>query len=159
LERLLVELTPRLHRQECGPRGRWTEHLLYRLGVAYIKVGRMKAREELLKKVPKEGFLKITQSRAAQMSKEQRVALIRKGNNLFNQKQYDLAKKIFLTTGYSDGLIRLGDLYMNQNMPLEALRMYWLAPDRKKVDTMLEKTVGIIQKWLQEGDQDVDSGG
>ena len=116
----------------------------------------MKAREELLKKVPKEGFLKITESRAAEMPKEQRAALIRKGNDLFNQKQYDLAKKIFLTTGYSDGLIRLGDLYMNQNMPLEALRMYWLAPDRKKVDAMLEKTVGILRKWLQEGEQEVD---
>jgi len=116
----------------------------------------MKVREELLKKVPQEGFLKITESRAAQMSKEQRVALIRKGNDLFNQKKYDLAKKIFLTTGYSDGLIRLGNLYMNQNMPLEAFRMYWLAPDRKKVDAMLEKTVGIIKKWLQEGEPDVD---
>ena len=116
----------------------------------------MKAREELLKKVPKEGFLKITESRAAEMSKEQRVALIRKGNDLFNQKEYELAKKIFLTTGYSDGLIRLGDLYINQNMPLEAFRMYKLAPDRKKVDAMLEKTVGIIKKWLREGEQDVD---
>ncbi|UCF96233.1 MAG: hypothetical protein JSV89_13735 [Spirochaetaceae bacterium] len=116
----------------------------------------MKAREELLKKVPKEGFLKISQSQAADMSKEQRVALIRKGNELFNQQKYDLAKKIFLTTGYSDGLIRLGNLYMNQNMPLEAFRMYYLAPDRKKVDAMLEKTVGIIKKWLKEGDQDLE---
>jgi hypothetical protein len=116
----------------------------------------MKAREELLKKIPKEGFLKISESRSAEMSKEQRVALIRKGNELFNQKKYDLAKKIFLTTGYSDGLIRLGDVYMTQENPLEALRMYWLAPDRKKVDAMMEKTVGIVKKWLEEGDQDVE---
>jgi hypothetical protein len=116
----------------------------------------MKAREKLLKQIPREGFLKITESRPAEMSREQRVALIRKGNDLFNQKQYDLAKKIFLTTGYSDGLIRLGDLYMNQNMPLEAFRMYKLAPDRKKVDTMLEKTVEIVKKWLQEGEQEVE---
>jgi hypothetical protein len=116
----------------------------------------MKAREELLKKVPKEGFLKISESRAAELSKEQRVALIRKGNVLFNQKKYDLAKRIFLTTGYSDGLIRLGNLYMDQNMPLEAFRMYYLAPDRKKVDALLEKTVEIIKKWLKEGEQDVE---
>ena len=116
----------------------------------------MKAREELLKQIPKDGFLKITESRPAEMSKEQRVALIRKGNDLFNQKKYDLAKKIFLTAGYSDGLIRLGDLYMNLNMPLEAFRMYKLAPDRKKVDAMLEKTVGIVKKWLQEGEQEVE---
>lgn len=116
----------------------------------------MKAREELLKKVPKEGFLKLTESQSAEMSKEQRVALIRKGNDLFNRKKYELAKKIFLTTGYSDGLIRLGDLYMNQEKPLEAFRMYWLAPDRKKVDAMMEKTVGIVKKWLKEGDQEVE---
>ncbi|MBN2551159.1 MAG: hypothetical protein JXB06_00255 [Spirochaetales bacterium] len=116
----------------------------------------MRAREELLKKIPQEGFLKISESRAAEMSKEQRVALIRKGNDLFNQKKYDLAKRIFLTAGYSDGLIRLGNLYMDQNMPLEAFRMYYLAPDRKKVDALLEKTVEIIKKWLKEGEQDVD---
>ena len=116
----------------------------------------MKAREELLKKIPQEGFLKISESRSAEMSKEQRVALIRKGNDLFNQKKYDLAKRIFLTTGYSDGLIRLGNLYMGQNMPLEAFRMYYLAPDRKKVDALLEKTVEIIKKWLKEGEQDVE---
>jgi hypothetical protein len=113
----------------------------------------MKAREELLKKLPKEGFLKITSSRASPLSNEQKVALIRKGNELFNQKQYDLAKKLFLTTGYSDGLIRLGNLYLEQNMPLEAFRMYWLAPDKKKVDTMLEKTISIIKKWLKEGEE------
>ena len=116
----------------------------------------MKAREELLKKIPQEGFLKISESRSAEMSKEQRVALIRKGNDLFNQKKYDLAKRIFLTTGYSDGLIRLGNLYMGRNMPLEAFRMYYLAPDRKKVDALLEKTVEIIKKWLKEGEQDVE---
>ena len=115
----------------------------------------MIARDELLKKVPKEGFLKITQSRAAALPKEQRIALIRKGNELFNQKKYDLAKRIFLTTGYSDGLIRLGNLYLNQNMPLEAFRMYWLAPDQKKVEAM-EKTVGIIKKWLKEGEQNLE---
>lgn len=116
----------------------------------------MKAREELLKKVPKEGFLKISRSQSAELSKEQRVALIRKGNELFNQKKYDLAKKIFLTTGYSDGLIRLGNLYLDQKMPLEAFRMYWLAPDRKKVDAMLEKTILILKKWLEEGEQNVE---
>ena len=116
----------------------------------------MKAREELLKKIPKEGFLKITESRAEPMSKEQRVALIRKGNDLFNRKQYDMAKKIFLTTGYSDGLIRLGDLYMDNNEPVEAFRMYWLAPDRKKVEVMMEKTVAIVKEWLKEGEQNVE---
>jgi hypothetical protein len=110
----------------------------------------MKAREELLKRLPSEGFLKISASQAVGMEAQQKAALIRKGNELFNQKQYDQAKRIFLTTGYTDGLIRLGNLYLTQNNPLEAFRMYWLAPDRKKVDAMLEKTVGVLKKWLRE---------
>lgn len=110
----------------------------------------MKRREELLQRLPKEGFLKISESRTVGLPREQRIALIRKGNVLFNEKKYDLAKKIFLTTGYTDGLIRLGDLYMKESKPLEAFRMYWLAPDLKKVGTLLEKTVHIIHKWLKE---------
>lgn len=110
----------------------------------------MKAREELLKKLPAEGFLKVSTSQAVEMEAQQKAALIRKGNELFNQKEYEQAKRIFLTTGYTDGLIRLGNLYLGQSNPLEAFRMYWLAPDRKKVDVMLEKTVGILKKWLKE---------
>ncbi len=114
----------------------------------------MGSREELLGRLPKEGFLKITAARPAAPGKledGERVALIRKGNELFNLKRFDLARKIFMTTGYSDGLIRLGDLYLKQSKPLDALRMYLLAPDRKKVEAMLEKSVGVLRHWLTEG--------
>jgi hypothetical protein len=112
--------------------------------------GGMKPREELLSKLPKEGFLKISDSEAVELPREQRAALIRKGNEAFNQERYDLARKIFLTTGYTDGLIRLGNMHLKRNEPLLALRMYWLAPDQKKVAVMLEKTVSILKKWLEE---------
>jgi hypothetical protein len=118
----------------------------------------MKAREDLLAKLPQEGFLKITSSKPRELSKEQKIGLIRKGNALFNAKQYELAKRIFITTGYTDGLIRLGDLYMKDGKPLEALRMYWLAPDREKVDVLIEGTVQILQKWLKEENQKVGDG-
>jgi hypothetical protein len=110
------------------------------------------SREELLRLLP-EGFLKITAARPAapgKLAEGERVALIRKGNELFNLKKFDLARKIFLTTGYSDGLIRLGDLYLKQSKPLEAFRMYLLAPDRKKVEAMLEKSVAVLRHWLSE---------
>jgi len=108
-------------------------------------------REELLRRLPKEGFLKITAAKPAapsSLADGERVALIRKGNELFNLKKYELARKIFMTTGYSDGLIRLGDLYLKESKPLEAFRMYLLAPDRKKVEAMLEKSVGVLRHWL-----------
>lgn len=118
----------------------------------------MKAREELLNRLPQEGFLKITSSRPKELSDEQKIGLIRKGNALFNARQYDMAKRVFITTGYTDGLIRLGDLYMKDGRPLEALRMYLLAPDREKADLLLEGTVRILQKWLKEENKKVGDG-
>jgi hypothetical protein len=115
----------------------------------------MSSREELLKRLPREGFLKITASQAMELPDEKRIALIRRGNELFNEKKLDLAERIFLTTGYSDGLIRLGDLYLKQGSPLQALRMYLLAPERNKVDALLERTVQIVQKWLKEEKENV----
>jgi hypothetical protein len=113
----------------------------------------MGSREELLRRLPREGFLKITAEKpagAAKLAENERVALIRKGNELFNLKKYDLARKIFVTTGYADGLIRLGDLYLKQSKPLEAFRMYLQAPDAKKVEALLEKSVAVLRHWLSE---------
>ena len=110
----------------------------------------MDSKEDLLSRLPREGFLKITESRTADLQEDQRVALIRKGNALFNEKKYDLAKKVFLTTGYADGLIRLGDMYLKENKPLEALRMYWLAPENKKVGALVERASEVLRQWLKE---------
>ena len=108
-----------------------------------------KKADELLKLIPDEGFIKKTKTTEQSFSKEQKVALIRKGNNLFNQGKYELAKRIFLTTGYSDGLIRLGDYYYSKNQSLEALRMYYLAPKKKNVELLAERMASIIKTWLQ----------
>jgi hypothetical protein len=108
------------------------------------------AREDLLSKLPRGGLLKIGESPAPPLPEEQRVALIRKGNELFNAKKFDLAKKVFLTTGYADGLIRLGDLYMKESRPLEALRMYWLAPESKKAGALVERASEVLREWLKE---------
>jgi hypothetical protein len=110
----------------------------------------MKKKDELLKKVPESGFLKVAGTEPATLPKDKRALLIRKGNELFNQEQIELAKKIFLTTGYTDGLIRLGDYYLGKNQALEAFRMYWLAPYPKRVDWMLERMVLITKEWLKE---------
>jgi hypothetical protein len=113
----------------------------------------MGSREELLRRLPKDGFLKITAEKpagSARLAESERVALIRKGNELFNLKKFDLARKIFVTTGYADGLIRLGDAYLKESKPLEAFRMYLLAPDSKKVEALLEKSVAVLRHWLSE---------
>ena len=113
-------------------------------------MGKKEKIERALKNIPGEGFLKVTGEGKLRLDSSKRVALIRKGNELFNRGEIELAKKIFLTTGYADGLIRIGDLYMKQNLPLEAFRMYYLAPYPKKVEEMMEKMVAIIRKWIRE---------
>ena len=98
--------------------------------------------------LPKDGFIKVTRGQPG-LGGAQKAALVRKGNQLFNQGQYDLAKRIFMTTGYSDGLIRLGDHYIDKKMPLEAFRMFWLARYRKKTDSMVETMTEIVKDWLK----------
>lgn len=98
------------------------------------------------------GFLKTTAP--VHITAEQRSALIRKGNVLFNEGKIDQARRIFITAHYTDGLIRVGDYHMKRNEPLEAFRMYWLAPERRKVEAMLEKMAGVIRSWLEEPDHE-----
>ena len=104
--------------------------------------------EETLKKIPQDGFVKTTKPKRAPMSTSERATLIRKGNELFNAGHIELAKKIFITTAYGDGLSRLGDYYHNANDPLEALRMYWIAPAPHKMNMVLENITSVIQTWL-----------
>jgi len=81
----------------------------------------------------------------------QRAALVRRGNEFFNSGKYEEAKRIFLTTRYTDGLIRLGDYYYKQQQILEAFRMYWLAPDHRRTDYLVERMAGVIRGWLKDG--------
>jgi len=104
-----------------------------------------------LEGIPEEGFLKIKLSDQAALSSNQRVALIRKGNELFNAGRLEEAKKIFITTRYGDGITRMGDYYMETKDPLEALRMYWIAPAPKKREQLLERTAEVVRSWIGEG--------
>jgi uncharacterized protein YifE (UPF0438 family) len=81
-----------------------------------------------------------------------KAALNRKGNMLFNSGNIEEARRIFMTTGYSDGLSRVGDYYKSQNRLVEALRMYWIAPDRSKSEPLIEQ-VSFLIKQLIEGDE------
>ena len=80
----------------------------------------------------------------------QKVALNRKGNLLYNTGDIEGARRIFLTTGYTDGLVRIGDYYKSKGRDLEALKMYWIAPDRKKSAPIIIKLSGLIQSMLKE---------
>lgn len=91
-----------------------------------------------------DGFIKVTDKPIQGLTSEQKAVLNRKGNVLFNEGKYDAACRIFVTTGYSDGLARIGDLYMKQNKGLTALKYYLLANNRAKSETVYEKIASII---------------
>ncbi|MDR2534649.1 MAG: hypothetical protein LBD29_01290 [Treponema sp.] len=83
----------------------------------------------------------------------QKAALNRKGNILFNSGDIEGAKRIFITTGYSDGLSRIGDAYKAQNRYMDALDMYRIAPNPKKFDAMVMQLSAIIKNLIhEEGD-------
>lgn len=96
------------------------------------------------------GFIKIVKTGRSEISSSDKAALIRKGNELFNSGKYETARRIFLTTGYSDGLIRMGDYYMKNKNPVDALKMYWIAPAPDLFEQVSEQTAAVISKWLKE---------
>lgn len=82
----------------------------------------------------------------------QKAALNRKGNILYNSGDVEGARRIFITTGYSDGLVRVGDYYNSNGRSLDALKMYWMAPDRSKAEPIIAKLSAIIQSLLADAE-------
>ena len=96
----------------------------------------------------KNAFIKVTAPSPVEGS--QKAALNRKGNQKFNEGDVEGARRIFLTTGYSDGLSRVGDNYKSRGRLLEALRMYWTAPDRNKSQPLIENLAVLMQSLIHE---------
>ena len=101
------------------------------------------------KKIP-DGFIKLTDNPVAGLSSEQKVILNRKANTMFNNGNIEDARRIFITTGYSDGLTRIGEKYQEKNEYIKALRMYLLAHNKRKSDPLLEKFAGLLSELLKE---------
>jgi hypothetical protein len=84
------------------------------------------------------------------------MTLNRKGNVLFNSGDIEGARRIFITTGYSDGISRVGDYYRSKGRLVDALQMYWIAPDKKKSAELVVEFAIMIKGLIHEkGDTDV----
>ncbi|MDR2553424.1 MAG: hypothetical protein LBD31_09715 [Treponema sp.] len=99
-----------------------------------------------------QGFIKTTVNPS--IDGGAKAVLNRRGNVLFNTGDIEGARRIFLTTGYSDGISRIGDYYKSRGKPLDALRMYWIAPDRTKADPIIRQLSEIIKHFIYEEDPD-----
>ena len=100
-----------------------------------------------------QGFLKLTGSKPLSLSREEKIALNRKGNVFFNLGEFKKAERIFLTTGYTNGLLRMGDYYWANNEPLKAIKMYWLAPDSVKVEDWAKRASLAIRKCIKDDEK------
>lgn len=110
---------------------------------------------ELLEKFEEEAvFLKETAKSSVEST--QKAALNRRGNALLNDGDVENARRIFITTGYSDGLSRIGDYYKKKGRLVDALRMYWTAHDKKKSTELCMELSIFIKSLLNE---DTTSGG
>ncbi|MEJ5285312.1 MAG: hypothetical protein ACP5Q5_09835 [Brevinematia bacterium] len=85
------------------------------------------------------------------MDDEERISLIRRGNELFNNKDYKNALKIFIATDYKDGIIRVADyLYFEKNDKISAIKLYKKAGHQKVIDDFAQKAAYIIRMMLDE---------
>ncbi len=101
-------------------------------------------------RILQEGFIKTVRPKTIQVKSSEKAALIRKGNQLLNSGDVEMARKIFLSLGYSDGIIRIGDYYYNNADYAEAWRMYKIAPAPDKAAQMTELMANILVKWMED---------
>ena len=109
-----------------------------------------KLKNALSNKMIPDGFIKVTDNPVQGLTSEQKVILNRKANAMFNAGNIEDARRIFITTGYSDGLTRVGDYYMNKNEGLKALKAYYLAHNKRDAEPIYESLAQIISTLLQE---------
>lgn len=101
------------------------------------------------KKIP-DGFIKVTDNPVSGLNSEQKVILNRKANIMFNNGNIDDARRIYITTGYSDGLTRVGDYYLNKNESLKALKAYYLAHNKRDAEPIYENIAKVISTLISE---------
>ena len=100
--------------------------------------------------MPRDGFLKVVAPAKTDVDPSRKAALIRKGNMLFNSGDVETAKKIFLTLGYTDGIIRVGDYHYKKTDYFEAYKLYSLAPAPERQAEMIEKMADVVREWITE---------
>ncbi len=109
-----------------------------------------KLKSEFEKHKTSAGFIKTTDEPVKTLTSEQKVIINRKGNVLFNQGDFRNAQRLFITTGYSDGLTRIGDTFMKSNKDLNALKLYWLAHNKRKYEPLIQKVAELLSMIINE---------
>lgn len=106
--------------------------------------------EDLFDRFPESGLIKTVDEPSSDISSAQKAQLNRRGNALFNAGDTETARRIFQTTGYSDGLMRVGEKYLDGGQPIDALKMFKLAHDSNRSGVLIERAALAIRKILDE---------
>jgi len=84
------------------------------------------------------------------MDSEEKVALVRKGNECFNKGDIAEAIKFFVKAGYKDGIMRVADHYYYDNKrPLIALKFYKMINRKDRIDEIHARMMFALGKWLK----------
>ena len=105
--------------------------------------------QEVSKKGIPDGFIKVTDNPVKGLTSEQKDILNRKANAMFNAGNIEDARRIFITTGYSDGLTRVGNYYSSNNEPLKALKVYYLAHNSRNAEPIYENIAKVLSSILK----------
>jgi hypothetical protein len=97
-----------------------------------------------------EGFIRNDDHPVLSLTSEQKVILNRKANIMFNNGNIEDARRIYITTGYSDGLTRVGNYYLEKNESLKALKVYFLAHNSRDSEPIYENIAKVISKILED---------
>ncbi|CEM61563.1 hypothetical protein DWQ65_04365 [Treponema phagedenis] len=95
-------------------------------------------------------FIKTSEQPIKTLSSQQKALLNRQGNKLFNEGKLKEAERIYLTTGYSDGLSRIGDTYLKANQKLTALKFYYLAGNFSKAEPLIDDITKLIKLLVKD---------
>jgi hypothetical protein len=110
--------------------------------------------KNLFERFPADCLIKTADLPTPGVEPERKVKLNRMGNQLFNHGDIEAARRLFQTTGYSDGLIRVGDRYLADRKPIDALKMYTLARDEKRSERLVDIAAQVIQVLLREKEEE-----
>lgn len=85
------------------------------------------------------------------MDQAERVMLIRRGNELFNQKDYKNALKIFIAVSYSDGIARVASILEHEKKDrVAALKLYKTAGMKGNVEKLAYEMAQAIRLLIKE---------
>lgn len=85
------------------------------------------------------------------MDDKERVEIIRKGNELFNNGRINEAVKLFVQTKYHDGIMRVADCYFyDMKQPLVALKFYRMINRKDRIDEIYARMMFAFKKIIQD---------